>query len=238
MKLLVLSDIHSNYVALKTILENERYDLIAFAGDIVDYGPNPVECIDIIREYADYKVMGNHDAAAAYGIDCYCSYKTKDLSIETRSVITTPSLNAEDKQFLKQLPKIKQIDIDSISFTLVHASPKDYLYDYILPDDTEKLDDAINIIKTDFLIIGHSHHQFSTTRNNVIVVNPGSVGQPRDGNPKAAYAIIDTTTKRVELKRQPYDIEKVIEGLKKYKNVLKKESLERLIRILKLGKIV
>ena len=107
MKLLVLSDIHSNYVALKTILENERYDLIAFAGDIVDYGPNPVECIDIIREYADYKVMGNHDAAAAYGIDCYCSYKTKDLSIETRSVITTPSLNAEDKQFLKQLPKIK-----------------------------------------------------------------------------------------------------------------------------------
>ncbi len=80
MRLLVISDIHSNYDALKTVLENEKYDKALFLGDLVDYGPEPAESFDLLKENADYFIMGNHDASFAYGVDCNCSQEMHDLS--------------------------------------------------------------------------------------------------------------------------------------------------------------
>lgn len=233
-RILFFSDVHGNLSALKSILKTEKYDVVIFAGDFVDYGPHPVECIEKIREVSKYVVMGNHDAAVSFGIDCRCSYLMKDLSIETREAISIPQISEDLKKYMKKLPTIHRFNIDGLSFTLVHASPDDHLYKYVKPSDNSEIEKITRTINSRFLLVGHSHIPFIKKVNNVIVINPGSVGQPRDGDSRASYAIINTDNEYVELKRIKYDINETINALKRFN--LKKESYERLVRILKTGK--
>lgn len=208
MRVLVFSDIHANRYALAKLLEIETFDEAIFLGDVVDYGTSPAETIDMVRENAKHIVSGNHDYAAAFNKDCLCSQENHELSVYTRETITMKDLAKEDIDFLKSLPTSSDIDIDGTSFQVHHGSPADSLYGYLYPwkVTSDQLRGPMSFTnEPGNFLVGHTHYQFLLNFGGNLVVNPGSSGQPRDGNPRPAYAIFDSNRRSFEFKRFDYD---------------------------------
>ena len=234
MRVLVASDVHANPPGLRAVLDAAgRWDEVVILGDLVDYGPWPGEAIDLARELGARVVRGNHDQAAAYGVDCRCGERTHWLSTWTRRNITLPSLSRSDLDWLARLPLRLELDLGGPlgRVVAVHAAPRNPLYAYLYPWLGES--ELCRLLRRPglrlqaprggegegcprgFYLVGHTHHQFQLTVDGAIVVNPGSAGQPRDGIPAAAYAVIDTVRGTVELGRAPYPPEEVVRGLER-----------------------
>ncbi|WP_340818019.1 metallophosphoesterase family protein [Methanolobus sp. WCC4] len=204
MKILLISDIHGNKEALDTVLQ-VPHDMVICLGDLADYGPSPSECIDHIIQQGIETVLGNHDAAVGSGIDCGCGYKYKHLSQSTRDY-TWENTTEEQMAFLRQLPFNIEKEIDGLKLYFTHGSPRSN-FEYIRPETTEEeLEEMVSDIDADVLFIGHSHVPFVRTHKDMLVINPGSVGQPRDGDWHASCAVFDTTSKETELLRLEYDM--------------------------------
>lgn len=214
MKIILLSDIHANYEALKRFDAIEKdYDHLIFLGDIVDYGPQPKECINYIKKRAYRGVRGNHDNALAYNMDCGCSYGYKHLSQASRAY-NKMLLDSEDIAFLAGLPLIASFDLAGYSFFMAHASPKGDLYRYLYPEAQDDLwISEVEGIDVDFIFLGHIHIPFVKKIGGTTIVNPGSIGQPRDGDPNGSYAIWEDGISTI--KRFPYDIEGTISAINK-----------------------
>lgn len=232
MKLLIISDIHANYEALKRLDSMETdYDHLVFLGDAVDYGPEPKECIDFIKKRAYRAVRGNHDNALAYNTDCGCSNKYKHLSLETRRY-NRMLLDNEDISYLAGLPLMDRFSLGGSSFFMTHASPKGDLYRYLY---LQMSDDAwgseIDGIDAGFVLLGHIHIPFVKKIGSTTIINPGSAGQPRDGDPKGSYAIWNDGV--VTLKRFTYDVNKTIEEIEM--SGMEKDVVEGLSAILRRG---
>jgi predicted phosphodiesterase len=200
-------------VALKGILEEVRgWDEVVVLGDLVDYGPSPAEVIDILKEVGARIVRGNHDHAAAYGVDCRASERMHWLSVWTRENITLKQLSRADRAFLASLPLSLKLDLGYVVIEAYHASPRDPLYDYLYPWlEEEEFEAKFDGSGRIFYLIGHTHHQFYRATSKGIVVNPGGSGQPRDGDPRASYALLDPEKGLVSLGRVEYDVNSVIE---------------------------
>lgn len=200
MRILLLADIHSNWPALSAI--RERYDVCLFLGDLVDYGTDPVPCIDWVRRNATASIRGNHDHAVAQRVAIRMGGGYRGWAAVTRP-LHWETLNRSDLFFLSRLPVTRNLTLDGRAFHLVHATPRDPLDEY-LPGEVEGWSSRLQSIDADFVCVGHTHLPFHLDLGRTQVVNPGSVGQPRDGDPRASYAVIDNG--KVELKRVPYDI--------------------------------
>ncbi len=204
MRILVVSDIHANWPALAAI--NEPHDLCLCLGDLVDYGPDPGECVRWAMEHAHHAIRGNHDHGVAQSVPVSGENGYRYLTRASRS-FQWRSLGPEERRYLLQLPLTKRLTLDGKRFLLVHGTPRDPLDEYLMRDpDTwaRRVENA----RADIVCVGHSHLQFNLRVGNVVVLNPGSVGQPRDGDPRAAYAVIDNG--RIELKRVEYSIDEAI----------------------------
>ncbi len=215
MRILVISDVHGNIVALNEVLK-EPHDAVLFAGDIVDYGPRPKECLQKLKEEALFFVRGNHDNAAGLGVDCNCSPAMHELSVETRK-FTRRVLNEKELKFLAELPLSSEFLSDGKKFFMVHASFSDPLFKYLKPGKVtkEEIEKEFERVNADFVIYGHTHFPILIKRKKGgFILNPGSVGQPRDGDPRASYAIIDTEKNKVEFYRKEYDIGEVATDIK------------------------
>ena len=212
MKILVISDLHANGPALEAVLAAESFDRLVVAGDLVSYGPHPREVVNVARSRATVVVQGNHDAALARGIDCRCAPSSKPLAEATRAVHRT-LLPSEDLRFLAGLPRTASFSDGARTFFVVHASPRNHLYRYTLTPDApaEHLRKQLGSVAADYVLLGHTHLPMARRVGARTVVNPGSVGQPRDGDPRASYAVIDDGA--VTLKRVRYDIDRTIRGL-------------------------
>ncbi len=212
MKILVISDIHGNLAALNAVLEKyEKADMVFCLGDLVNYGPYPTACIEKIRGLTDTVIRGNHDNAIGNDMDCGCSEKYKELS-DAGKTFTRAALNAEEKDFLGNLPITLQIESGGSKFVFSHGSPCGDMYKYLRPDITDRQwESELKDIIADVVFIGHTHLPMVRKIHGITVVNPGSVGQPRDGIPMASYAIWEDG--RIEIKRVPYDIEATVKGL-------------------------
>jgi putative phosphoesterase len=208
MKTLILSDIHGNLPALEAVLEQEKnYEVCLFLGDVVDYGPFPNECIAFLEQEMDFGVIGNHDNALAYGVECGCRGDFKKYSEETRAWHKT-LLGKSEIGFLRSLQPLNQVTIDGNSLVLAHASPqKGDLFRYLVEDE---VDEALAGITAQIVLLGHTHVQFRKHVGNTLVVNPGSVGLARDGG-QACYAILESGV--VSLKRLAYDVNETIKAL-------------------------
>jgi protein phosphatase len=208
MNVLVFSDIHANKYALDALLKAEKFDEAIFLGDIVDYGPSPGETIDVVRGMAKHIISGNHDYAAAYNVDCLCSQENHELSVFTRENITLKDIGKEEISFLRSLPDQLEVPIDGSTFKLYHGSPADHLYGYLFPwkISAESLKDSMGFSedKVNYLV-GHTHYQFLINYTGNLIVNPGSAGQPRDGNPRPSYALFNSEDGSFKLKRFDYD---------------------------------
>lgn len=221
MHILVISDIHANLMALDAVIQDAGVvDGVWCLGDIVGYGPDPNECITRVRQLPGLVcVLGNHDAAMIDQIDLAAFNEDARLSIERLG----PTLSEESREFLQQLPEAKVCD----GITLVHGSPRNPVWEYILDTATAKR--CFKSLATPYGFIGHTHvpvvFQLAKPEGKVQIqllqsgdklqldgpamLNPGSVGQPRDHNPYASYALFDTQEKTWENHRVFYDVLKV-----------------------------
>lgn len=206
MQIALLSDIHGNLPALDAVLDDlPAVDTIVCAGDIVGYNPWPAECVDRIRTIADVVVKGNHDAA----IESPSTFDANEMA-QAGVEYATEMLSAEQKYWLETLPKSETIADNS--FLVVHSHPTisgKYVFPQEFPNIPRYLDDYRGVV------LGHTHIQNAIDINNKIIVNPGSVGQPRDADSRAAYAVLDTVNHTVECRRIAYPINRVIEEVKR-----------------------
>jgi len=204
MRILLVADIHANWPALAAI--DEPHDLCICLGDLVDYGLDPCPCIDWVREKADWVVRGNHDHGVAQHITPQGERGYGYLARMTRPLMWS-ALGAEDEQFLARMPVSQMITLDGRRLFLVHGTPRDPLDEYLL-DDPEAWSRRIAGMEADWICVGHTHVQFLLQIGQTTILNPGSVGQPRDGDPRCAYAVIDDG--RVEFKRVEYPVEETL----------------------------
>jgi putative phosphoesterase len=208
MKILLLADIHSNWPALRAI--DESFDACLFAGDLVDYATDPIPCIEWVRVHATASVRGNHDHAVAQRVAARGGSGFRNLAAATRPM-HWHVLRPGHMKFLARLPVTRSIVLDGVRFALVHATPRDPMDEY-LQGDPDLWRQRLNGTDADIVCVGHSHVQFHLDLGNVQVVNPGSVGQPRDGDPRCAYAVVENG--QVTLKRANYDIDATVRQMR------------------------
>ena len=192
-KLLILADIHSNLEAFQAIrnhisFEYGTVDYTVGVGDLVGYAASPNEVCELAKEVLDVCVMGNHDAA------CTTGHSEGFRKAAAKAVEWThEKLTTENKTYLSLLKEELRFNVNGMEFYITHGSPKDHLAEYVLPSTPEKKkEDYLKQVQPcDMMILGHSHIGMLFRGDNGIIFNPGSVGQPRDGDPRASAAILE-----------------------------------------------
>jgi len=222
MRVAVITDIHANLPALEAVLEATGaagVEEVWCLGDVVGYGVEPDACADLVRERCDVCLVGNHDIAVLGGLDIASFSEAAAVAVEwTRANISEATL-----EFLRDLDP----QGERAGFGLFHASPRDPVWEYVLSG--EQADTAMDSHPQRIGLIGHSHVALFFTRpegdgetrgaqagdgslldlsNGSWLVNPGSVGQPRDGDPRAAWLELDTEAETACFHRVPYEIER------------------------------
>lgn len=233
MRIALVSDIHSNVDALRAVLDHadvQNVDRLYCLGDVVGYNANPAECAELVKERCDLTILGNHDWAVTLGEPTGFNLAAKAGVEYSRRM-----LEPEHVKFLSGLKPEQHLDFDGTRVDLYHGSPADPLWQYVFPagatsvfvDLAGRLDDATAHV----VALGHTHvpmllnahaspakgwgalpDQFVQPNLDagrprpLVLANPGSVGQPRDGDPRAAYAILDTDEVQLEFHRVTYDV--------------------------------
>ncbi len=209
MRLLILSDLHGNRAALEAI--REECDAVVCLGDLVDYGPDPAFCVEAMRARAQWRVPGNHDHAAAYGTEPHCSPRYLPLALETLDY-TRGVLSEEQLHFLAEPPLRQEFEFGGARFACVHAAPSDPLYRYLPPETPDSvLWGEVEGLESDYLLLGHTHRPLARRVGDRTVFNPGSVGQPSDGDPRASYGIWQDG--HLEVRRVEYPVEETLAAL-------------------------
>lgn len=234
MRTALISDIHANLDALTVVLaeiEQRGVDRIVCLGDIIGYGPNPLECLDLVMERCEFAMMGNHDFAVLYEPTSF-NTTAEQAAFWTRKQFEEepdPDLRKKRFEYLGNLLVRKWEDGN----LYVHASPRRPINEYIFPDDVvsapNKMASIFDRIETR-CFVGHTHvtglftnepdfyppadlgGAYQWGSDDKVVVNPGSVGQPRDRDPRASFAIMDE--EQIEFVRMEYDINAVVEKVK------------------------
>ncbi len=210
MKILVVADVHSNWPALEAVLERETFEACLFVGDLVDYLTDPVPCVNWLTSKVDYAVRGNHDHAVAQRILPGSLSGFRKLACITRPY-HWKALSTRELKILGRLPVSQTFSLDGRDIHMVHATPKDPMDEYLGPDP-EAWKSRLQDLTPDLLIVGHTHQPYLIEVGQTQVLNPGSVGQPRDGNPEASYAVIEHG--RIELRRVAYDFRQTLAQMK------------------------
>ena len=230
-RLLIVSDLHANAGALESI--RETADAVVVLGDIVDYGPDPHVAIDWARHHATFAVRGNHDHAVLTGERTGAGPAWADLAEES-AAWTRSVLDSADLAYLNSLPTSLTFSFGGARFAAFHAAPSDPLYRY-LPPETAEADWRAEVerVDADWLLVGHTHRPLLRKVGSTVVLNPGSVGQPRAGAPFATNAIWEDGD--VLLVQRRYAVEAVVERLAA--TSLGQGTHARLARTLRTGEI-
>jgi diadenosine tetraphosphatase ApaH/serine/threonine PP2A family protein phosphatase len=219
MRVAVISDVHANYHALEAVLEEierERVDAVWCLGDTVGYGPLPNECCDVVNALADRCLVGNHDLVALGELS------VADFNDEAAAAArwTSEVLTPESRTFLERLQPSAEAD----GVDLYHASARDPVWEYILTEEAARA--TLELSDAPLILVGHSHVALALTLEGAEVaggvarggsefelegrrwlLNPGSVGQPRDGDPRAAWLVLDLEKRFATFRRVPYSIQ-------------------------------
>lgn len=222
MRIVIVSDIHSNLVALEAVLTTAgQWDALWCLGDTIGYGPAPNECVELMRQNALVAITGNHDLA------CLAKIDLRDFNPDARkaNIWNGEQLTDENRAWLE--PLFPAVAIDR-RFTIAHGSPREPIWEYLLMPDQAMAN--FELFSQQVCFIGHSHVQLGFRLRHGFehcerflpesgttleldgatryFINPGSVGQPRDQDPRAAYAVLDTDAGTIRFHRVSYDIAK------------------------------
>jgi predicted phosphodiesterase len=220
MRVAVFSDVHANLAALEAVLDAidaESPDTLWCLGDLIGYGPKPNECTAVVRERADVCLCGNHDLGILGTIDL--SEFSGDAGFAARW--TQEVLEPDARAFLGTLEPTGRAD----GVALYHGSARDPVWEYVLSGDAAYA--TLRLTTEQIVLVGHSHVALEVRLHELLVegglaaagtqleladarwvMNPGSVGQPRDGDPRAAWMLLDLEAQRAEFRRVDYDIER------------------------------
>lgn len=228
MRVAVISDIHANLPALEAVLsavDETGVDQVWCLGDAVGYGAQPRECLELLLERCSVCLRGNHDLAALDEIEI----DTFSPGAASAALWTRKELGNEGIELLSRLDA-SSAEREGIG--LYHASPRDPVWEYVI--DSELAGDNLSFQPQRISLIGHSHIALYFTRYDETcrisavlapegtsrtlatgdwLINPGSAGQPRDGDPRAAWALLDTGTLEVEYRRTAYPVEEAAEAI-------------------------
>lgn len=219
MRYAIIADIHANLDAFTTVLgdieQKGGVDEMWCLGDVVGYGPEPSQCIELLRRYNPICVAGNHDWAAIGKFDTSFFNPLAAAALQW----TAEQLSPDDIQYLENLP----VTLEKEDFTLVHGSPMEPIWEYVISTGIAARNFAF--FQSLFCLVGHSHVPIvykeedgsclpvtlspdigMVLGSSRMIINPGGVGQPRDGDPRASYAIYDSESRVFRLHRIPYDI--------------------------------
>jgi putative phosphoesterase len=203
MRVGLISDIHANLPALEAVLDDmPPVDNIICAGDVVGYNPWPRECLEHVRAVSSLVVQGNHDR----NVETPHRYEHNEMA-HAGLEFAQQELSDGQREWLSELPE--RTEFADEAYRLVHSHPDpnrlgSYVRPAQFPEMRPYLDDHVGIV------LGHTHIQHKVTIDGRLIVNPGSVGQPRDGDERAAYAVLDTAADEVAFHRVEYDINRVI----------------------------
>lgn len=229
----IVSDIHGNYAALEAVLEDINglnVDRIVCLGDVIGYGPAPCECLDKVIEF-DFCVLGNHDSSALFDPEGF-NVAAERAIFWTRTQIESPPDGPEAgrrrMQFICGLPRV----VDEGNVLFVHGSPRGPTNEYVFPEDTQnikKMEKLFSMVPH-VCFQGHTHVPGIFTCDfrfirpcdipegyvigdpcQRVMINVGSVGQPRDGDPRSCYVVFDG--ERIDFRRVEYDIEKTVQAI-------------------------
>jgi len=170
MRILVVSDIHANYAALSAI--DEPFDVCLMLGDLVDYGPDPVECVRWSMKHADHAIRGNHDHGVAQGVEVRGDHGYRYLTRATRPLMWR-TLGPDERGYLLRLPLTSRFVLGGKRFLLVHGTPRDPLDEYLLKD-TETWARRVRNANADIVCVGHTHMQFQIDLGSIAIVRMGS----------------------------------------------------------------
>jgi putative phosphoesterase len=222
MRVAVITDIHANLPALETVLDyidRREVDQIYCGGDLVGYGPRPNEVCSLIQKRGLPTIHGNYDYAIARDLDdCGCAYVDEhDRAIGQQSVDwTLAHTNQQSKDFMRALPFDLRFDLGSKRIRLVHGSPRK-VNEYLFEDKPARTFERIAAgADCDVLVFGHTHKPWVHEYGGVLFVNCGSVGKPKDGDMRAAFAVLatDDTDISVSIPRVGYPAAQVATELK------------------------
>lgn len=221
MQLAVISDIHANLHALRAVWEDiqaQNPDAVYCLGDLVGYGAYPNELIQFVREQNIPTLMGNYDEGVGFDMnDCGCVYK--EPAQEARghqSLLWTREVTTdENKAFLRSLPMQIRLEENRPRVLMVHGSPRrinEYLYEDRPRATFERL---ARVAGADVLLFGHTHLPYQKTISGTLFINTGSVGKPKDGDPRAGYVLLRLGRRnRVEFRRIEYDVDAAAQAIR------------------------
>ena len=219
MRVAFFSDVHSNLPALEAVLDHiaavgvdQRYAL----GDLVGYAPWPNEVLERLQVEGITSVMGNYDEGTGFDLaECGCAYTNPtETALGDESFAWTKAHTSDaNRAWLRSLPRETRFEADGKRYLLVHGSPRrinEYLYE-------DKPDATFARIaagaKADVIVCGHTHRPYDKPVGAARFINDGSAGKPKDGNPRACWAFLDTATGAVEFRRVEYDVERTVQAI-------------------------
>ena len=213
MKIAVISDIHSNLEAFQAVIANlPSHEGLLFLGDLVGYGPDPNEVVEQLRQlHPTAALLGNHDFAVVTGDSSGFNPQAAAAVEWTREHVTQQSLD-----YLSGLHPSASISSDGSRLSLFHGSPNDPLDEYVFPWISDRLKKTvIQRAGSPIVLLGHTHIPMLYSSGKELLANPGSVGQPRDGDPRAAFAILTLSEGEFsfDIKRVEYDIDAVADKM-------------------------
>lgn len=209
MKICIFSDVHGNMEALERMLEMDGdADYFIFAGDIVGYFYEQTQIIECFQKIKNlFAVKGNHE------YNFLSKKQNRQELVEQYGSSYGVKLSKEQIEYIEGLPEWMEIKLDGKWFGIFHGGIEDYLNQRVYPDS--KIDIGLYHEKYDYLILGHTHYRLLRKEKNTLIINPGSLGQPRDGK-GFSYCILDTDNDRCEYKNVKIDIQKLLNEVKKY----------------------
>jgi putative phosphoesterase len=210
-KIAVLGDIHGNALALTAVLAaaaREQVEALCITGDFVGYYYQPREVLALLEPWPSYRVRGNHEdmleraeQEPAFLEECTGRYGSG-------LAVALDSLSFVQRRALVALPRSLRIELDGCRILLAHGSPWS-TDEYVYPDAPPAKWESLSALDADVVLYGHTHYRVARRVNETLVINPGSVGQPRDGMPGAAWALLDTARASADLRTETYDIDAV-----------------------------
>ena len=211
-KYAIISDIHSNLDALEAVIPRLTGMPVVCLGDIVGYGPQPNEVIERIRGLQPLAIlMGNHDYAVTTGdVEGFSSHAATAIAWTRRQ------LTATNLRFLSSLSPSTKLELEKTYVALYHGSPRDPLFEYVYPEiGSEAAEQLVNQSDCSAVLLGHTHIPMIFSTGSKLLANPGSVGQPRDGNPLASFGVLTKAPDYAfEVVRVKYDVRSAARRIK------------------------
>ncbi len=197
MQIVLLADVHANYRALQAVLDKYcNADEVWCFGDIMEYGPCPTRCLELVRARCSYVIQGNHDVNYATSVN----ENQSNVWVGCDRLGIRPS----DVAYLLNLPQSVSVNINDVSYYLVHGSPQNPLSGSLKPNSDSDLREVVNGVDADVIICGHSHMAMIVPVGDKTIVNVGTVGQPRDGDFRAQCMVLEDGMFRFD--RISYDL--------------------------------